>query len=126
MVRILLVDDDKFLLDMYAKKFTAAGYEVTTAGSGDDALGLIKDGLEIDVIATDATMPGVDGFQFLETMKEDGVAPSAVKIMLTNQNTEEEMKRAQKAGVDEYIIKATMIPSEVVDAVNKIIDKNKK
>lgn len=121
MIRILLVDDDKFLLDMYAKKFQGSGFEVETAESGDDALAKIKGGLEVDVIATDATMPGTDGFSFLETMKKEEIGGGAIKIMLTNQNTEEEMKRAEQAGVDEYIIKATMIPSEVVEAVTKIV-----
>lgn len=125
MTRILLVDDDKFLLDMYAKKFQGAGFEVETMGSAEDALGAIEGGLETDVVVTDVTMPNIDGFAFLEALKEKQLLPNAIKIMLTNQSSDEEIKRGQAAGAEEYIIKATLIPSEVVEAVQKVIDKHK-
>lgn len=125
MTTILLVDDDKFLLDMYAKKFTSSGFEVNTAESGTDAIDKIKEGLIPDVVVADVTMPGIDGFEFLEQIKEERLLPDAVTILLTNQSMESDVARAKEIGVHEYIVKATMIPSEVVDAVQKAVNNLK-
>jgi len=124
MKSILIIDDDKFLLDMYAKKFNSSGFEVNVASGGDEALKIIEGGLNPDVLVTDVTMPGMDGFEFLEKLKSENKLPNALRIMLTNQNMEEDVKKAHNVGAHGYIVKATMIPSEVVEAVSEIINKN--
>ncbi len=114
---ILLVDDDNFLLQMYSMKFTSEGFEVHTAASVNDAIESLRHGLMPDAIAFDITMPEHDGFYLLETIKGEGLAKGAKKIALTNQQSEPEKSKAIELGADEYIIKATMIPSEVVNTV---------
>jgi DNA-binding response OmpR family regulator len=118
--KILLVDDDKFLLDMYAIKFSKAGYEVKTADSTEGGLKLIRDGYIPNVMLCDIVMPGMDGLDLVGAIRKENLAPGAVTIMLTNQGSSDDISRAKKLGVDGYIVKATTIPSEVLAEVERI------
>jgi CheY-like chemotaxis protein len=114
---VLLVDDDKFLTDMYAMKFTKEGYTVHAFLSVKDALSALRGGLSPDVIMSDIIMPEHDGFFFFEALRSEKLQRNAVLIALTNQSSDEERVHAESLGVQKYIIKASMIPSEVVSAV---------
>ncbi len=120
--KILLVDDDKFLLDMYAIKFSKAGYEVKAADSPDSALKLIKDGYIPTVMLVDIVMPGMTGFEILEAIKRENLAPTTKFIVLSNQGQESDIDQAKQLGADGYIIKASAIPSEVFAETIKIIE----
>lgn len=123
---ILFVDDDKFLLDMYALKFSKNDFEVHTAQSPEDALKLIHDGLDPDVLLLDVVMPGMDGIELLTLLKKEDLLKKSVVIMLTNQGLSDDVARAKKLNVDGYIIKATTIPSDVLAEVKKIYASAKK
>ncbi len=125
-IKVLLVDDDKFLLDMYAIKFSKANYEVNAADSTDAALKLIRAGFVPNVILSDIVMPGMDGLEFVENVRKEQLAPNAVIIMLTNQGASDDISRAKKMNVDGYIVKATTIPSEVLAEVERIINSKSK
>lgn len=122
---ILLVDDDNFLLQMYSLKFRAENFEVHTASSVKEALDVIRGGYTADAIAFDITMPEHDGFYLLETIRTEGLAKGAKLIALTNQQSEAEKAKALEMGAYEYIIKATMIPSEVVNTVRAALSGGK-
>lgn len=123
--KILLVDDDRFLLDMYAIKFSKAGYEVKTADSTDSALKLVRDGYIPDVMLSDIVMPGMDGLELMSVIRKERLAPATTMIMLTNQGSSDDISRAKKLNVDGYIVKATTIPSEVLAEVEKITNSKK-
>jgi CheY-like chemotaxis protein len=123
--KILIVDDDKFLLDMYAMKFGKNDFDVKTAASGKDAFDILKGGYKPDILLMDLIMPGMDGFSIYENIKKDNLAPNAIAIMLTNQNLASDINRARDLGVLGYIVKATTIPSEVVEQVSKMFEKSK-
>jgi DNA-binding response OmpR family regulator len=123
--KIFLVDDDKFLLDMYAMKFSKSGYEVKTADSTDAGLKIMRDGYVPDVMLADIVMPGMDGLELIATIRKEKLAPNAVIIMLTNQGSSDDIARSRKLGVDGYIVKATTIPSEVLSEVEKICASKK-
>jgi two-component system sensor histidine kinase ChiS len=120
---IFFIDDDKFLLDMYAVKFSKSGYEVRSATSPDEALKVLKDGFAPDILILDIVMPGMDGLELLERIRKEGLATKSVVVMLTNQNSPADIARAQKLNVSGYIIKASSIPSEVLEEVAKIYHK---
>jgi len=122
---ILLVDDDKFLVDMYSMKFTGAGFNVQACLSVSDALRFLRDGFAPEAIVFDIVMPEHDGFSFLQTLDAEHLAPSAVKVALTNQGNDAEKAKAEGLGVDRYVVKASMIPSEVVEAVKEEMEKRK-
>lgn len=122
---ILLVDDDKFLLDMYAMKFTQRGYTVHASPSAKDAIAVLEQGFAADVVLFDLIMPEFDGFQLLEKMRDGKLAEKAIKIALTNQSTDAEREKTKELGADHFIVKATMIPSEVVNTVDAVLKKGK-
>lgn len=121
---IMLVDDDKFLLDMYSMKFTQAGFQVQACLSVKAALEMLRGGYQPNAILFDLIMPVEDGFSFLDTLQKEKLAPDALRIALTNQSDDVERKRAEERGAQKYIIKASMIPSEVVTAVGEEIAKH--
>jgi DNA-binding response OmpR family regulator len=117
---IFFVDDDKFLLDMYALKFSKNNFDVHTAQSPEDALKIVRGGLDPDILLLDVVMPGMDGLELLQTLRKENLIKKAVVIMLTNQGLPDDVIRAKNLQVDGYIIKATTIPSEVLSEVTKI------
>jgi CheY-like chemotaxis protein len=119
-MKILLVDDDVFLRDMYATKFGELGHEVITAESGERALEVLATGL-FDVVLLDMIMPGMTGVELLTKIGALELAPRPMCIVLSNQGGREEIDAAEKAGAKGYIIKAELIPSEVVAQVTKLV-----
>ena len=124
-LKILLIDDDRFLLDMYLLKFKKSGFEIDTSSSTANALEKLRDGNKYDIILLDIIMPNIDGLGLLKIIRTEKLVPDAVIIMLTNQA--DDLEKAKTFGVDDYIIKATMIPSEVVSKVTDVYNaKHKK
>ena len=122
--KILIVDDDSFLLDMYALKFTQSGFEVTTGLGALPALEKLRGGYSPDLILLDIVMPGMDGFEFLGKMKDEKLAPTAIKIILSNRGAETDVKRGTELGASGYIVKASTTPSEVLTHVTEIFSKH--
>lgn len=114
---VLLVDDDKFLLDMYSLKFTQEGFTVIPCFSVKEALDALRGGAKPDAILFDITMPGQDGFQLLTSIRDEKLQGNARLIALTNQSNEADRKHAADLGAQKYVVKASMIPSEVVALV---------
>jgi len=119
--KILLVDDDKFLIDMYALKFSQMGWDVDTALGSMDALTKLREGLSPSVIVTDILMPAMDGFELLQTIKKEKIAQEAKIIVLSNKGEAADIDKAISLGADGYIVKASAVPSEVVEQVEKIL-----
>ncbi len=125
--RIFIVDDDKFLLDLYAVKFRNAEHEVSVFGSGEDLVAALrkKDAVMPDAILLDVIMPGIGGFGTLEMIRKDNLAKGAKVIILSNQGQDSDIEKAKRLGVDGYIIKASAIPSEVFTETLRIIKTEK-
>lgn len=119
-MKILLVDDDAFLRDMYATKFSQSGDEVTAAEDGRTAVAMLKEAT-FDVILMDMVMPGMTGLELLDIIKQEKLNPDAKCIILSNQSESADLESAKAKGVDGYIVKAELIPSQVVAQVHKIV-----
>lgn len=122
---ILIVDDDKFLLDMYSTKFKNLGYAASTAAGSQEALAKLRDGFVPDVLVLDIIMPNIDGIELLETIRKENLAAGSIVVMLTNETDQARIDKAKSLGVDGYIVKATTIPSQVVSEVEKIFKSKK-
>ncbi len=121
--KILIVDDDTFLLDMYVFKFSQHNFEVYTAMDGLQSVQKLEDGLAPDIILMDIIMPNMDGFEMLEKINRDNLSPNSVKIVLSNKSQQSDVDRGNALGVSGYIVKANSTPQEVIDQVMEILSK---
>lgn len=119
---ILVIDDDAFLLDMYALKFTQKNFHVTSASGTLEALELLRGGFSPHIVLVDLVMPAMDGFEFLEVVKKESLAKDALVIILSNLGQQEDIDRGLALGAEGYIIKASATPSEVVEKVLGVIE----
>ena len=121
--KILIVDDDVFLLDMYAFKFSQNNFEVYAAHDGAQALEKIRGDVKFDVLLTDVIMPEMDGFEMLEKINNEKLLEGCAKIILSNKGQQVDVDRSKELRVDGYIVKADSTPAEVVDKVVGILAK---
>ncbi len=124
--KILIVDDDSFLLDMYALKFSKSNFNVSTALGPEHALEKLRQGFSPDVILLDIMMPVMDGFELLEKIKEENISPKSIVIFLSNMGKPFDVTRSEALGASGYIVKASSTPGEVIEKVVKIINNTKK
>jgi CheY-like chemotaxis protein len=124
--KILIVDDDCFLTNMYSHKFGQSGFDVTVANNSEEALSLLRGTLSPDVIVLDIILPGMTGIELLKKIREEKLIPNATVVMLSNQGGKEDVNHAKDLDIDCYIIKATTVPSEVVEEVRKVVVAQKK
>lgn len=118
--KILLVEDDPFLLDMYSTKFKEVGFDVVIAQDGEMAIVKAKEILP-DLILLDVVLPKKDGFEVLKVLKSSSETAKIPVVMLTNLGLDSDVKRGLELGAQSYIIKAHFTPTEVVAKVKDIL-----
>lgn len=121
--KILIIDDDEFLLDMYSLKFKEEGFDVEVAMGGLEALEKIKNGLEPNIILVDLVMPNMDGFEFIKELKDKALAKKSKVVILTNLGQKEDVEKGIRLGADDYIVKAYFTPSEIMKKIKNILNK---
>src|SRR3989344_3133686 len=114
MARILLVEDDPMLLDIYRPKHQKGGFEVLVANEGEDAIRVAEREVP-DAIILDLVLPNRDGWEVLETVRKKDALNKSKIIVLSNLGQKEEVERGLKLGADQYLIKAHYTPSQVVE-----------
>ena len=122
-MKILLVDDDTFLRDMYFTKFLECGHDVTPAIHAADALRILETVQDFDLMLVDMIMPGMTGVELLVELKNSMPGLAMKRIVLSNQGHDQDIEEATDAGAIGYIIKAQSVPSEVVKKVEEIMSK---
>ncbi|TSC72138.1 MAG: putative OmpR family two-component system response regulator [Parcubacteria group bacterium Gr01-1014_70] len=121
---VLIVDDDEFLLEMYALKFKEEGFGVEIAESGREALEKM-DAIKPDIVLLDVVLPEIDGFAVLQKMRDQKKTDMPLVIMLTNLGQKDDTERGMRLGADDYVVKAHFTPSEVVEKVKKLLAKRR-
>jgi two-component system chemotaxis response regulator CheY len=107
-MRALIVDDSPVMRKVVERALRQAGIElseVIQAGSGNEALEVLRPQPGLDLILSDINMPGMDGLQFLERLRSEGLAPGVPCIMITTESSAPVVHRAIAAGADGYICK---------------------
>lgn len=117
---ILLIDDDVFLCNAYKTKFERVGFNVVVQNNAQHALQMMRDGLHPDLILLDLIMPGMDGFAFLGQAKSEGL-PLPPIIILTNQEGAQQKEEAFALGANNYVVKASATPSEILKQIIEIL-----
>lgn len=120
--KILLVEDDKMLADMYITKFSKEGLKVIRAVDGAEGLELAKKE-KPDLILLDIIMPKLDGFAVLKELKNDPNMGNTHVLLLTNLGQTEDVEKGKKLGADDYFIKANHTPAEIVEKVKYLLTK---
>ncbi len=123
--KVMLVDDDTFLLDMYSLKFKNSGYEIIAVNNPEEALEKLKSGENPDIVLFDLVMSGIGGWGFIKAVRENNLAEDAVCIVLSNQGQQVDYDTAKLYNVDGYVVKAMATPSEVLTEVEKIYKEKK-
>ena len=121
-IEVMIVDDDHFILNMYKIKFEHCGFKLKLASNGQETLDIARSGYVPDVLFVDVIMPVMGGIQLLETLRAEKLFEHVPIIVLTNQSQAHDIDVARKLGIHSYIVKATTVPSEIVDEVNKMFN----
>jgi DNA-binding response OmpR family regulator len=125
MAKVLLVEDDEILHNMYKKKFEYEGFEVVSAFDGSE--GVKKAETEKpDVILMDIIMPKMDGFVAVKKIKKNSAISNVPIVMLTNLGQEEDVNKGRELGADDYFIKANHTPAEIVKKIKDLLALRKK
>ena len=119
--KILLVDDERFLLEIYSTRFLKEGFDVYACTSADDGIAAVKKGFHPDVILFDITMPETTGYEFLEHIQEIDCPKHCLKIALTNEGQDAEIARTLELGADAHLMKAGFTPGELVEKIRAML-----
>lgn len=119
-IKILLIEDDRFLSEMYATKLTESGFIVETAFNGEEGLAKAEN-IKPKLVLLDIVLPKKDGFEVLAALKEKGFLKDMKIIALTNLGQKEEVEKGMSLGASDYIIKAHFTPTEVVAKIKKVL-----
>jgi DNA-binding response OmpR family regulator len=119
MKKILIIEDEKVLLEVLEKKLTSQGYEVLVAKDGEEGLNKMKES-KPDLILLDIIMPKKDGFEVLTEMNKNEALLEIPVIIISNSGQPVEIDRALRLGVKDYLIKTEFDPEEVINKVTKI------
>lgn len=123
MPKILLVEDDPMISEIYQRKFSEAGFEVDIAASGKEVLKKAGES-EFDIILLDLVLPEISGMEVLKELKKGGKYSSRAKVIIfSNLNEKEQQDEAIENGADGFIAKTHYSPSDLVREVRRIFDE---
>ena len=120
--KVLVVEDDDFLSEMYSLKLNMEGFDVKVGHDGDEGLKLAKKFLP-DIILLDLLMPKKNGYEVLGDLKKSERLKHIPVIILSNLGQKEEVKKGMDLGAETFLTKAHYMPSEVISMVREILTK---
>lgn len=119
--RILIVDDDDIIRETYAQIFKQKGARVITAKDGIEGVDAATKEIP-DVIMTGIIMPRMDGFQLVRTLRESTQTKGIPVIILSHLGREEDRKKAQEIGIDNFVVQGSMTPNEIFARAQHLTD----
>ncbi len=120
MAKILLVEDDVSLRDVYSARLQAEGYVIVVAANGEEALAMaVKE--KPDLVLLDVMMPRISGFDVLDILRSTPETAKVKVIMMTALSSPEDQDRGQKLGVDRYLVKSQVTLEEVVTTIADVL-----
>ncbi len=121
MTKILLVEDDKSLREIYGVRLLAEGYDIVSAGDGEEALAMAIKDLPA-LILSDVMMPKISGFDMLDILRSTTETRNIKVIMMTALSSEDQRKRGEQLGADRYLVKSQVGIEDVVRTVHEVLN----
>jgi len=118
--KVLIVEDDSFVMDIYQTKLSDAGFATLEAVNGSEALKILEKEIP-DLILLDILMPVMDGIEVLKNIKNNDKFKNIPVILLTNLSQQDEVNRGLELGAKDYLIKSHFTPSEVLEKVKNYL-----
>ncbi len=121
MTKVMLVEDDKSLREIYSIRLVAEGYEVVSAGDGEEALAMaVKE--RPDLIVSDVMMPKISGFDMLDILRSTPETKDIKVIMMTALSSEDQRQRGESLGANKYLVKSQVGIEDVINAVHEVLE----
>lgn len=120
MTKILLVEDDQNLREIYGIRLTAEGYQIVSAGDGEEALAVaVRE--KPDLVLSDVMMPKISGFDMLDILRSTPETKNIKVIMMTALSSEDQRERGRSLGADRYLVKSQVGIEDVVNTVHEVL-----
>lgn len=120
MTKIMLVEDDKSLREIYSIRLVAEGYEIVSASDGEEALAMaVKE--RPDLILSDVMMPKISGFDMLDILRSTPETKDIKVIMMTALSSEDQRQRGESLGADRYLVKSQVGIEDVINVVHEVL-----
>ena len=120
--KILIIEDDQYLSEMYKMKFESEGYQIIITDSGIQGIELAKQE-QPDLILLDLVLPKIDGYQILNRLRKDVKTKKLKVYILSNLGQDNEISRGLKCGADGYFVKSDLTPRQLINKVEQIFNK---
>jgi CheY-like chemotaxis protein len=120
--KILIVEDDNFVAEVYSTKLLEMGHEVLIAQNGEEGI-ILAGSSKPDLILLDIIMPVMGGIEMLEELKKKEELKKIPVILLTNVGEKESIQRVRDLGVQDYLIKSHFTPAEVIEKIETVLGK---
>ncbi|MFA5954340.1 MAG: response regulator [Patescibacteria group bacterium] len=120
--KILIIEDEAFLAEMYDTKFRDLGYTVILGHDGMQGVQLMKKERP-DLVLLDIIMPGVDGYEVLKMVRKDPETKDLLIVVLSNLGQEEEITKGLQLGADDYLVKSDLTPSQLVEKIESVMQR---
>ncbi|MBR2855677.1 response regulator [Candidatus Saccharibacteria bacterium] len=120
MSKVMVVEDDASLREIYSIRITAEGYEVVSAGDGEEALAVaVRE--KPDLILSDVMMPKISGFDMLDILRSTPETAGIKVIMMTALSADDQRQRGERLGADRYLVKSQVGIEDVVNTIHEVL-----
>lgn len=120
MSKVMVVEDDASLREIYSIRITAEGYEVVSAGDGEEALAVaVRE--KPDLILSDVMMPRISGFDMLDILRSTPETAGIKVVMMTALSSEDQRQRGERLGADRYLVKSQVGIEDVVNTIHDVL-----
>lgn len=124
MAKIMLVEDDKSLREIYSIRLVAEGYEIVSASDGEEALAMaVRE--RPDLILSDVMMPKISGFDMLDILRSTPETKDIKVIMMTALSSEDQRERGENLGADRFLVKSQVGIEDVINVVHEVLGDKK-
>ncbi|MEK7145277.1 MAG: response regulator [Patescibacteria group bacterium] len=119
-MKVLIIEDDKFMAESLAIKFKEAGFVIARLESGDKVVAEML-AQKPDVVILDILLPGKNGFDVLKELKEKEETKNVPVIIVSNLGSKDDFEKGSRLGASGFMVKATVIPEDVVVKAKQVI-----